>query len=179
MASWDGRLLNAQVIPPSPAVIRSGGASVCSARQESALVSIERGPAFTHFPPWYSWIAVMVRVPPTGAVAPTPAPAALAAEGALRSRSCSTHGQPVSDPVKVAGPFEGTVPRWTGEERVVTSADSVAPAGVTLSAWKVIRIAEPDSTTGAGAGGASWVASCFSDGWPGWEVQVATWANRC
>src|ERR1700684_3186473 len=115
----------------------------------------------------------MVMVPATGAVSPR------LAAGAPRSRSCSTHGQPVSDPVKVAEPLGGTVPRLTGEEPVVTSADSVAPAGVTLVAWKVIRIAEPDSTTGAGAGGASWVASCFSDGWPGWEVQVATWANRC
>src|ERR1700759_3763734 len=139
MASWDGRLLKAQVIPPSPAVIRSGGASECAGRQESALVSIERGPAFTHFPPWSSWIALMVRVPATGVVAPTPAPAAVAAEGALRSRSCSTHGQPVSDPVKVAEPFAGTVPRLTGEEPVVTSADSVAPAGVTLSDWEVVR----------------------------------------
>ena len=79
----------------------------------------------------------------------------------------------------MAEPFEGTVPKLTGEEPVVTSAASVAPAGVTLSAWRVIRIAEPDSTSGAGAGGASWVASSFSDGWPGRGVQVATWANRC
>src|SRR6202020_161768 len=122
MASWAGRLLKAQVIPPSPAGIRSGGASECPGRQESALVSIERGPAFTHFPPWKSWIAVMVMVPATGAVSPR------LAAGAPRSRSCSTHGQPVSDPVKVAEPFGGTVPRLTGEEPVVTSADSVAPA---------------------------------------------------
>src|ERR1700744_3403459 len=171
MASWDGRLLNFQARPPETARIWSGGASFCPGRQALASARAREPPAATQRPPWFSWSAVIVMDPTTGTGLPRPT------GGAPRSRSSSTHGQPVSGAVSVKVPLPGSVPRLTGDEPVVTSAASVDPAGETDPTLTVTRIAEPASTTGAS--GASRGARSFSDGCPGRAVQVATWANRC
>src|ERR1035441_10294239 len=100
-------------------------------------------------------------------------------DGGLTSRSCRTHGQPTSWPVRVTVPRAGSVPRLTGEAPVVTSAASPEPAGDSACTSIVTRMASPVSTTGGGAGGSSLRATVAGGalGKPG--SQLATWANRC
>ena len=99
--------------------------------------------------------------------------------GGLRSRSRSTQGQPVSEPVRVTGPCAGRAPRLTGEAPVLTSANSSDPAGESPCTFAVTRTALPRRTTAAGAGGASFRASSLIGSLAKPGRHAATRANRC
>src|SRR5215472_2371235 len=100
------------------------------------------------------------------------------AVGKVSARLCSTHGQPVSDPVRVAEPRAGSKPRLTGDEPVVTLAYNSSPASDCDGTATVTRIASPVSTIGGAARACSRAAkaAAFRAGSP--PTQEATLANR-